>query len=111
MILVSIGFAVTISVLTFGIGFIPLTLFGTVLATKIGISVITSMFFIVAISFLGIFIYDTYKYKLAKNLSNNITIDREDTLPNFQIQSIKDKSIQKSKDLFIDYNNSDEISL
>lgn len=103
--------AIIINILTFGTGTISLTLLGTVLATKIGISVLTSIFGITAISFLSIFIYNAYKNEMAKKLSNNIHIDKEDTLSNSQTQPTQNEPIPKSKTLWIDIDNTNGIFL
>ncbi len=63
IILIPLSFAVTISVLTFGTGTIPLTLLGTALATKIGIGIATSILIGVGLLFSFKFISNDCKRK------------------------------------------------
>lgn len=63
IILIPLSFAVTISVLTFGTGTIPLTLLGTALATKIGIGIATSILIGIGLLFSVKFIFNDCKRK------------------------------------------------
>lgn len=63
IILIPLSFAVTISVLTFGTGTIPLTLLGTALATKIGVGIATSILIGIGLLFSVKFIFNDCKRK------------------------------------------------